>query len=154
MKHYTNAEVEVRNQAYAMVPQAVKPTPPKWLDKALRKDFRKMADILVAANLFTEFDAAPLAQYLMALREYVNAGTHASAAIAHGSSKSAGEWSTIQDRYAKQCRNCAQDLGLTLGARCKLIMPTAMGEAPDEDDAFEVMLHRRQMACAKNVEVS
>ena len=30
---------------------------------------------------------------------------------------------TLQDKSFKQCRACANDLGLTITSRCKLILP-------------------------------
>ena len=37
--------------------------------------------------------------------------------------EAADEWSRVQDRYFKQARACASDLGLTVTSRCRLTVP-------------------------------
>ena len=58
-----------------------------------------------------------------------------------GNAKGALEWSTLEDRYFKQARACAGDLGLTVTSRCKLVLPPKEAE---EDDPFEALLAGRK----------
>ena len=39
-------------------------------------------------------------------------------------------WSKVQERYFKQCRACANDLGLTISSRCRLVVPEAKESTP------------------------
>ena len=41
----------------------------------------------------------------------------------------------IQDRFFKQCRGCANDMGLTVTSRCRLVLPESA--RPPEENAFE-----------------
>ena len=43
------------------------------------------------------------------------------------------KWSNLQDKFFKQCRTCASDLGLTISSRCKLVIPEIKKEAPKEN---------------------
>ena len=49
-------------------------------------------------------------------------------------------WSKIQERYFKQCRSSANDLGLSISSRCKLVVPEINQETPKENKfkKFEV----------------
>ena len=48
--------------------------------------------------------------------------------------ENADSWSRMQERYFKQARNSANDLGLTVTSRCKLVVPGAgTGGQPTED---------------------
>jgi P27 family predicted phage terminase small subunit len=42
-------------------------------------------------------------------------------------------WSKIQERYFKQCRSSANDLGLSISSRCKLVVPETKEEKPKEN---------------------
>ena len=44
-------------------------------------------------------------------------------------------WSRIQDRYFKQTRACANDMGLTITSRCRLVVPGA-GEPDEPENPF------------------
>ena len=56
----------------------------------------------------------------------------------------------VQERYFKQARNCANDMGLTVSSRCRLVLPSflpAAAFAPnDGEDEFSQILRKRQEA--------
>ena len=47
----------------------------------------------------------------------------------------ADSWGKIQERYFKQARNCANDMGLTVTSRCRLVVPAAPQKG-EEDNPF------------------
>ena len=55
----------------------------------------------------------------------------------------AEKWTGIQDKYFKQCRSCANDLGMTIGARCRLVVPQ---RAEPEENPLEALLKGRRQA--------
>ena len=56
-------------------------------------------------------------------------------ALEQGDQEKADGWSRIQDRYFKQARACANDMGLTVTSRCRLVVPGA-GEQEEPENQF------------------
>jgi len=67
----------------------------------------------------------------VARESWKGATAQASVSIAAKDVDNAGKWSAVQDRYFKQCRNCASDLGMTITSRCKLVVPSTKEETPN-----------------------
>ena len=65
-------------------------------------------------------------------------------ALEHGCRESAKDGGLVQDRYFKQARACANDLGLTISARCRMVVPEKPPAA--EDNPFMQMIQRRREA--------
>lgn len=150
-KHFTKAEKEARLESDANARRAGEKDPgafqaPPWLPTELRKDFAALRRQLVERGLMIAMDRDTLGYYLVARTEYVSAGKRASAAIAAGDVDGARDWSSIQERYFKQARGCASDLGLTVTSRCRLVLPPKEDEGEDEFTAF---LNRRRTAAGE-----
>ena len=64
-------------------------------------------------------------------------------ALEQGDQEKADGWSRIQDRYFKQARACATDLGLTITSRCRISIPEWAREQPQET-AFERLMREKQ----------
>lgn len=145
-KHLSQAEETARRagEVYVKPPKGVKL--PKWLPEVLRKDFRALGKKLLAAGLYTDLDADNLGRYLVAQHQYILATQQAENALARKDSEGADSWGKIQERYFKQTRNCANDMGLTVTSRCRLVLPP-QAEEPEEDE-FTALLRRRQAAGA------
>lgn len=114
---------------------------PDWLPETLRGEFNALRGKLADLNIFDQVDRDTLARYLVAQRSYLEAAKLADAAIARKDSDGAREWSAVQDRYFKQARNCATDLGMTITSRCRLVIPEAK---KPEENPFEVLMRERQ----------
>lgn len=149
-KHLSRAEEDERRSREVKAPPAQKATPPKWLPEAMRKEYRKIGKQLIALGLYSDMDADTLGRYLVAHHQYLAATGRTNAALRDGSVTNADAWGRIQDRYFKQARNCANDLGLTVTARCRLVMPSAP-VADDPDDEFTRRLQARQAAAVTEV---
>lgn len=140
-KHLTKTETAERESS------EVKTTPPKqirapaYLPEDLRKDFLDIGKQLGALGIFCKLDYDTLARYLVARRFWQRAADEIAAAMEQGDLKTAEKWTNLQDKYFKQCRGCANDLGMTIGARCRLVVPQ---KDEPEENPLEAMLRRRQ----------
>ena len=116
-KHLSRAEEAPRRAGEVNLSTAKTARPPSWLPeepKELKKSFRALGRQLIEAKLFTELDREALEQ---------------------GDQEKADGWSRIQDRYFKQARACANDMGLTVTSRCRLVVPGA-GEQEEPENQF------------------
>lgn len=116
-------------------------TPPSWLPTDRRKEFGSISRQLLALGIFSKLDRDALARYLIAHQIYLKATNHIQEAISTGNSSDAVKWASVQGRYFSQCRECANDLGLTISSRCKLVVPQ---QKDTEENAFEKMMRERQ----------
>lgn len=131
-KHLSRAEEADRRDREVHVETPKTARPPKWLPEYLKKDFRTLGKRLIAAGIYTDLDADTLGRYLVAQHAWIAATREASAALDRADQEAAEDWSRIQDRYFKQARACANDMGLTVASRCRLVLPEDM--KPKEDD--------------------
>ena len=122
-KHLSRAEETQRRAGEVKLPQAETARPPGWLPKELKKTFRALGKQLIQAKLYTELDADTLGRYVAAQHQWELATGHAEEALEAADQEEADGWSRIQDRYFKQARACANDMGLTITSRCRLVVP-------------------------------
>ena len=88
-----------------------------------------------------------LGQFLVARDRWLRADKLASAAIRDKDEKLAKEWTGVQASYFKQCRQCAEVMGLSISSRCRLVVPEVLATAAkeaDETDEFTRALRARQ----------
>ena len=135
-KHLSRAEEAERRAGEVKVSPAKTAKPPKWLPEGLRKDFRAIGKQLIAAGLYTELDADTLGRYLIAQSEYLMATSHVHKAYQERDPEAVEDWSRIQDRHFKQARNCANDMGLTVTSRCRLVVPESNRQATEDNNPF------------------
>lgn len=138
-KHLSKAEEAERRASEVKVSPAKTAKPPKWLPEELKKDFRAVGKRLIAAGLYTELDADTLARYLIAQNEYMMATRHVDKAYQERDPEEVEDWSRIQDRHFKQARNCANDLGLTVTSRCRLVVPESRQETEDSNPLLQLI---------------
>lgn len=139
-KHLSKAEEAERRAGEVKVPTAKATKPPKWLPEGLRKDFRAIGKQLIAAGLYTALDADTLGRYLIAQSEYLMATSHVHKAYQERDPEAVEDWSRIQDRHFKQARNCANDMGLTVTSRCRLVVPESRQETEDSNPMLQLIL--------------
>ena len=110
-----------------------------------RAEFNRIARALVQLmpRMIARTDADTIATYCMARQEWLSASARANAALSAGDLEGANGWGLVQDRYFKQARACANDLGLTISSRCRLVLPEG-ARKPKEDNAFERLLRERE----------
>lgn len=153
-KHLTRAEEDARRDTEVRVPPPARAKPPRWLPKELHTEFRALGKQLIAVGLYSALDADTLGRYLIAHHEWIAATAEVQRALAPPRDvESADAWGRIQERYFKQARNCANDMGLTVSSRCRLVLPSvaqtvSAEDAPDTE--FMARLRARQAAVGGN----
>ena len=130
-KHMTKAEEAQRRAGEVQVERPKTVKVPKWVPEDLKKEFRALGRKLLAAGLYTDLDADTLGRYLVAQHQYILAAQ----ALTRRDQEGADDWGKIQERYFKQARNCANDMGLTVTSRCRLVVPDAPQKG-EEDNPF------------------
>lgn len=142
-KHLSKAEEAERRQSEVKLPKPKKISPPKWLPEYLKAEFRALAKELLEADMGAAgLDRDTIGRYLVASRQYTAAAIQVQDALDAEDAEKAAEWMNIQDKCFKQANKCANDMGMTLTSRCKLVMPTKK-EDPGEDE-FTAFLQRRR----------
>lgn len=134
-KHMTKAEEAQRRAGEVQVERPKTVKVPKWVPEDLKKEFRTLGRKLLAAGLYTDLDADTLGRYLVAQHQYILAAQEAEQALSRRDQEGADDWGKIQERYFKQARNCANDMGLTVTSRCRLVVPDAPQKG-EEDNPF------------------
>lgn len=156
-KHLSKAEKAERRQHELTLPPAQKATPPKWLGrgfddttaKALKAEFRKLGKQLIDAGLYADLDADTLAHYLVARHQWELAAVEAERFLQMQATKAADNWGKIQSRYFAGARKCANELGLTMTARCRLVLPEGRGcDDQEPEDEFTRILRQRMAGSA------
>ena len=150
-KHLSRAEEDARRDREVHVPPPEQVTPPKWLAKKHHKEFLEIGEILRRSGLYTDLDRDVLGQFLVARDRWCRADKLASAAIREKDEAKAKDWTSIQGTYFKQCRQCAEAMGLSISSRCRLVVPPALVSAAkgsDGEDEFTKALRTRQQKAA------
>lgn len=137
-KHLTKAEIEDRVNNEIKV-NFTDVEPPNYLSVEQKQEFLKISNILLKIGIMSELDEDCLAHYLIANTNYVRYTAklnelNTKLENARKEEKKKEYESRIdlylvyQDRALKQCRACANDLGLSISSRCKLVMPPSKEE--------------------------
>lgn len=131
-KHLTKAEIKQRRES------EIKPIPdniiaPSYLTKKQKDEFYKIAGQLEDLKILGETDVDALARYIIANDFYITAVKKMRSKAIRDDHMLFGAWSNLQEKYFKQCRASANDLGLSISSRCKLVVPKVNEEKPKEN---------------------
>lgn len=135
-RHYASNVLDAREACEPKVPPSKKLEPPHYLAGALREKYTVLAAELMQLGLLTDLDSDALARYLIAEANYLRVTSRLTAALNTGALADAVRLSSMQDRFFKQCRAGAADLGLSPGLRCGLAVPALCGTEDDEEVAL------------------
>ncbi len=141
-KHLTKQEINKRKENEVKV-NYTDIKVPEYLSEREQMEFCKIAEILLNVGIMTELDEDCLARYLIAQTNYVQYTNELRklnkkllelkrADIKRKTMQEIDTYLIYQDRALKQCRACANDLGLSISSRCKLVMPPPK-EPPKEN---------------------
>lgn len=141
-KHLTKAEIEER-QGTEITTDHTNVKPPEYLNEEEKNEFYRISKILLDIGIITELDEDSLAHYLISntsyikytkkIRELENLLLEAKRSDKKNKIKSEIDlYLTYQARALKQCRVCANDMGLSISSRAKLVMPNPK-EPPKEN---------------------
>ena len=121
-KHLTKSEIEQRRNSEVKAKND-KVKPPQNLTKDEKKEFKKIANELIEIDIISNLDCNSLAMYIRSYRNYVKVSDRIIDLDPLDDFDEYNKLSILEDRYTKQCRSHAIDLGLTISSRCKLVIP-------------------------------
>ena len=149
-KHLTKAEIEER-QKTEITTDHTNVKPPNYLNEEEVKEFYRISKILLDIGIITELDEDCLAHYLVSNSSYIKYTKKIraledellEAKRTDRKAKLKSEidlYLTYQARALKQCRACANDMGLSISSRAKLVMPQPKEEKKENKFAkFKVV---------------
>ena len=142
-KHWTKEERRLRELTEVKPKAEKKIMAPKWLTAPeLRREFYEIARMLSKMDIgFCQTDADFLGWFLTARMEYNAASGHLRRAIQDGDDKLAASWASTRNKFFSEAKACANELGLTVSSRCKLVAPVQEQEA---DDPLARLLEKRR----------
>lgn len=141
-KHLSKSEKARRAEQEVNLPKPKTMRLPKWLPEEHRKEFRTLAKELLAADMgAAQLDRDTLGRYVVAQAQYAQACKMAGDALAAKNAALAEKWTKLQDTCFKQARACANDMGMTITSRCRLVLPE--GAKKKEKNPFEQMMEER-----------
>ncbi len=131
-KHLTKAEIEQRKSEELDVPtDAIEA--PSYLIKSQKAEFDRIAKILIDLEIMTNLDCDALAGYIVARDGWVRAGKMIRSKEVRDNPTALERWMKAEDRYRKQMRSAAHDLGLTITSRGKIVAPIKETPTPPEN---------------------
>lgn len=121
-KNLTKAEIEERRIQEVKVPSDNIEIP-LYISKydELKNEFNRLATMLLDSNMITNLDSASLARFIVSEHEYQRV-TNKMLDI-QTINNVYKNYADLQDKFFKQARAAASDLGLTISSRCKLVVP-------------------------------
>lgn len=131
-KHLTKAEIKERQES-EIKPIADNIAAPDYLTKKQKQIFDMLASQLIKLKIMGETDVDALARYIIANDFYINAVKKMRSSEIKNDPVRFEAWAKMQERYFKQCRAAANDLGLTISSRCKLVVPDRKAEMEKEN---------------------
>lgn len=123
-KHLTKAEIEERING-EVKPLEGELLAPSYLTKKQKAEFNKIAEQLERLKIIGETDIDALARYIIAQDLYINAVKKLRSKEVRNDPELTETWIRVQEKFFKQARASASDLGLTISSRCKLVVPAA-----------------------------
>lgn len=138
-RHYTKDELAEREAREIRPPETTTVKAPSYVTGSLLKEFNRLAPVLVKMGTLSSVDGDVLARYLIARQQYVHATNEVTKALAGGTLSNVEKWSVVQDRFFKQVRASAAELGLSVSSRANLLLPAVFAAddtSPEEADMF------------------
>lgn len=126
-KHLTKAEIQER-QAREIKPITDEIVAPAYLTKKQSEEFYAISAKLEKLKIMGETDVDALARYIVANDLYIQSVKQLRRKEVRDDPFLYDQWSKIQERYFKQTRSSANDLGLTISSRCRLVIPETKSE--------------------------
>ena len=118
--HLTKAEIKERQQQEINVPND-NVLAPSYLSDELKEEFDRLAKILIDVGIMTNLDSMSLARFIVAEHQYEKVTIKMlNMKVVNAAYKNCAD---LQDKFFKQARASASDLGLTISSRCKLVLP-------------------------------
>lgn len=144
-KHLSKAEKVQRAAGEVDLPKPAKMRVPKWLPEYLKADFRALAKELLAADMgVAQLDRDTVGRYIVAQHQFTAACRLVQDALDQQDPDLVGKWTKAQKTYFEQARACANDMGMTITSRCRLVLPERSNK--EEENPFLKMMEARRRA--------
>jgi P27 family predicted phage terminase small subunit len=134
LKHLTNSEIQERQNS-EVKPITDNIIAPDYLTKKQKDEFYRIAEQLKKLKIMGETDVDALGRYITANDFYIHAVKKMRSKDVKNNPIDFEAWSKAQERYFKQCRAAASDLGLTISSRCRLVVPEK--KEPPKENKFK-----------------
>ncbi|MDM5212648.1 phage terminase small subunit P27 family [Peribacillus sp. NJ4] len=129
--HMSKEEIE-RRLEQEIKNNTDKITPPTNLSAKLKKEFIELTDELLRVEIMSNLDVDAVARYLIAQDEWLKCykllKKMKPVILEDGQYVTNEHYDRLSksiERWYKQARSAAQDLGMTISSRCKIIVPKA-----------------------------
>lgn len=142
-KHLTKEEAAQRQAGEVQAP-ADNVKPPGYLSASQKREFEKIAEVLLDIGIMSDLDCDALGRYIQSQEKYVKYDKMVNKIMGSINKTDLGsmtsycvlleKYENLRDKALKQCRACAADLGLTISSRCKLVAPKV--EEPVKENKF------------------
>ena len=130
-KHLTKDEIAERRATEIRAP-ADNIKAPSYLTKKQKEEFYNIAEQLIDLKIMSNLDCDALARYITSLDLYIKISKKLRTKKVIDDIVLLEKYSSLQDKYFKQCRAVGNDLGLSITSRCKLVVPKPE-ETPKEN---------------------
>lgn len=132
-KHLSKREIQERKDSELKVEiKKENIIAPEYLTQKQKDEFYKIANKLIDIGIMTELDIDCLSRYIIAKQLYLKYTSLLTKKINTADILNIEKYVNMQDKFYKQCRSAAGDLGLTITSRCRLVMPQPK-EIPKEN---------------------
>ncbi len=131
-KHLTKDELQERRER-EITPITDDIIAPGYLTKRQKDEFYRIAKQLEKLKILGETDVDALGRYITAKDMYENAVRQMRKTEVKNNPFMFEKWLKVQDKLFRQCRASANDLGLSISSRCKLVVPETKKETPKEN---------------------
>lgn len=121
-KNLTKAEIQERQNS-ELKPITDNIFPPVYLNKKQKEEFKIYADQLQKLKIIGETDVDALARFVISRDLYIKLSKQIAKSNVLKDPFLLDKYLKNQDRIFKQCRASANDLGLSISSRCKLVVP-------------------------------
>lgn len=121
-KHLTKQEIEER-EATEVHANDDNIKPPSYLRKEQKEKFNSIAEELKNIGIMSNLDCDCLARYIISQELYLSMLKKINSAEVKQDIMMLEKCSNLLDKYFKQARSSANDLGLSISSRCKLVVP-------------------------------
>lgn len=126
-KNLTKKEIEERRAQEIKAPNN-NVEPPSYLPKNLIKEFNRIAEELIKLEIMSNLDSEALARFVTSEYNYQKVTKK----LLKFGVENPAYYDTVllQEKLFKMVRQSANDLGLTISSRCKLVVPKKQEEVP------------------------
>lgn len=128
-KNLTKKEIENRKNSEVKAPSE-NIEPPSYLPGELKEEFINISSKLKEIGIMSELDVTALARFLISEYQYQKVTTKM--LKMKNITEKYFDYANLQDKFFKQARAAAGDLGLTISSRCKLVLPESNKDNDNE----------------------